>query len=654
VIPERHATGSFYPIFTNPILMKNYLSVIAFSILLLLIYPSFAFSQLNQWAWMNGHNNTNQYGVYGTAGICSATNQPGARSECASWKDAAGNFWLFGGVGNGTNGFWGALSDLWKFDPQTNKWTWMKGAQLPWANNVYGTKGIAASNNKPGARQLSCSWTDNAGNFWLFGGTGNSYYNDLWKYDINSNSWTWIHGDNTGNSKGIYGNKGIAASANNPGARCNAAQWKDKSGNFWLFGGNGYDVAGRGGYLNDLWKYDVASNMWAWISGDSVIKSKTVYGVQGVSSPLNKPGARTGATCWTDHAGNLLLLGGLGYASSLGALNDLWKFDLVTKEWNWIHGDSTIYSPAIYQGIARMNGSTRPGAILNAVAWSDRAGNSWVFGGRGQSDNDYGELNALWLYNSFTNSWTFINGDQAVFGNGVYGSPGVPHAANKPGAREKPVGWMDDPGNLWLFGGDGYPANNTTPYFHSDCWKLTLAILLPEKSIKLKLVNAGKNIHLYWNAVDEMNLDYYEVETSKDGIHFSHRATINPTLANQYEFHLSGMESDEVLFFRIRLVYKYGSPAYSNTCMAKFDKLFKVKLLVNPVNAYAQLVFNQFEKGKVQVSITDIGGRVIERRQYQLTSLFLNLPVQKLKNGIYMLKILYGEKTETLKMMVVQ
>jgi hypothetical protein len=121
VIPERHATGSFYPIFTNPILMKNYLSVIAFSILLLLIYPSFAFSQLNQWAWMNGHNNTNQYGVYGTAGIWSATNQPGARSECASWKDAAGNFWLFGGVGNGTNGFWGALSDLWKFDPQTNQ-----------------------------------------------------------------------------------------------------------------------------------------------------------------------------------------------------------------------------------------------------------------------------------------------------------------------------------------------------------------------------------------------------------------------------------------------------------------------------------------------------------------------------------------------------
>lgn len=603
---------------------------------------------------MHGDNITNQYGVYGTAGICSSTNKPGARSECASWKDGAGNFWLFGGVGYGVSGFWGALNDLWKYDPQTNKWTWIKGAQFPWANNVYGTKGIAASNNKPGARQLSCSWTDNQGNFWLFGGTGNNFYNDLWKYDINSNSWAWIHGDNTGNSKGVYGNKGIAASSNKPGARCNAAQWKDKSGNFWLFGGNGYDVAGRGGYLNDLWKYDVSSNMWSWISGDSVIKSKSVYGVQGISSAQNKPGARTGATCWSDPSGNLLLLGGLGYASTLGALNDLWKFDPVTLEWNWIHGDSTTYSAAIYHGISRMDGSTRPGAVLNAVSWCDRAGNCWVFGGRGQSDNAYGELNALWLYNSYTNSWTFINGDQAVFGNGVYGSLGVPHAANKPGGREKPATWMDDLGNLWLFGGDGYPANNTTPYFQSDCWKLTLAILLPEKSVKLKLVKGEQNVDLYWNAVEETNLDYYEVQTSKDGIHFSRSASVHPIQLKNYVFHEPVPEATAALYFRIKLVYKSASTAYSNTCMVKFDKLIKAKLLVNPVNAYAQLVFDHFEKGKVQISITDMSGRVVVQGQYQFTSSHLNIPVQQLTNGMYVLSIMYGEQTETLRMMVVQ
>jgi len=32
--------------------------------------------------------------------------------------------------------------------------------------------------------------------------------------------------------------------------------WTDASGNFWLFGGNGFDSAGTQGYLNDLWKYE--------------------------------------------------------------------------------------------------------------------------------------------------------------------------------------------------------------------------------------------------------------------------------------------------------------------------------------------------------------------------------------------------------------
>jgi len=27
------------------------------------------------------------------------------------------------------------------------------------------------------------------------------------------------------------------------------------SGEFWLFGGCGYDISGSRGYLNDLWKY---------------------------------------------------------------------------------------------------------------------------------------------------------------------------------------------------------------------------------------------------------------------------------------------------------------------------------------------------------------------------------------------------------------
>jgi hypothetical protein len=44
--------------------------------------------------------------------------------------------------------------------------------------------------------------------------------------------------------------------------------------------------------------------------------------------------------------------------------------------------------------------------------------------------------------------------------HGVYGDKGVPDPNNVPGGRGGPaVSWMDNSGNMWLFGGMGYDAS---------------------------------------------------------------------------------------------------------------------------------------------------------------------------------------------------
>lgn len=95
-----------------------------------------------------------------------------------------------------------------------NEWAWEKGAATVDPIPVYGTQGVPAANNTPGARQLAATWTDTSGNFWLFGGfafdnAGNSYMqmNDLWKFS--SGQWTWVGGSNAGNQSGIYGTLGV-------------------------------------------------------------------------------------------------------------------------------------------------------------------------------------------------------------------------------------------------------------------------------------------------------------------------------------------------------------------------------------------------------------------------------------------------------------
>ncbi len=71
-------------------------------------------------ASMNGTQVINQTGVYPTQiGLGpSPTNAPGSRMEGASWTDASGNLWLFGGYGLASvpNTF-DSMNDLWEFQP---------------------------------------------------------------------------------------------------------------------------------------------------------------------------------------------------------------------------------------------------------------------------------------------------------------------------------------------------------------------------------------------------------------------------------------------------------------------------------------------------------------------------------------------------------
>jgi hypothetical protein len=126
-------------------------------------------------------------------------------------------------------------------------------------NGVHGTLGIAAATNTPGAHVPAVTWTDAAGNLWLFGGDGYDSagdvdeLSDVWK--CSAGEWTWIGGSDVASQQGTYGTLGSAASGNTPGGRSQTVGWTDAAGHFWLFGGLGYDAVGTLGQLNDLWMY---------------------------------------------------------------------------------------------------------------------------------------------------------------------------------------------------------------------------------------------------------------------------------------------------------------------------------------------------------------------------------------------------------------
>ncbi len=362
------------------------------------------------------------------------------------------------------------------------QWTWWSGSSSADVAGVgYGTLGTAAAANAPGARLAGAGWTDASGNLWLFGGltgtgTTNSFFNDLWQFNFTTKQWTWMGGSSGTNSSGTFGTLGTGSSSNVPSARFGTATFTDSSGNFWLMGGAGYDSTGGSGFLNDLWELNPKTGQWTWSSGSNMVNAASVYGTMGTAAAANVPGARYGAYSWTDASGNLWMFGGesLNNGNILAPIlcNDLWMYNVSTKQWTWISGSSSSNQSGVYGTEGVEAAGNVPGGRYFGASWVDKSGNLWLFGGAGfdSTTSTSNWLNDLWKFNPATGRWTWVAGSTKVSASGTYGALGTPAAANTPGARTNPTGWTDLSGDFWLFGGGGYDSTGATGQLN-DMWR---------------------------------------------------------------------------------------------------------------------------------------------------------------------------------------
>ena len=514
----------------------------------------------NDWTWIDGTKTAGtisapQYGSFPSSAPTPPgtspnpfTSTPGGRYGAAGWTDKNGNMWLFGGDGweliGGTpaDTLDAPMNDLWVCVNLGDYCQWqLQGAYDPTVVNTVppttvgkeiianaqheGQGGVYATPGLPPARLGAAAWTDNAGNLWLFGGSnGSKYLNDLWMFNASALSgdfttpagqWTWESSavSTTPDQNGVY-----PPNVNQyPGARTNPVSWTDASGNFWLFGGFGKDGAGTLGFLNDLWEY--SGGTWTFVSGSTVANQIGVgYGTPGVASASNVPGGRQEAVGWADTAGNLWLFGGEGEdgnnpPTANGILDDLWEYNIASKQWTFVMGNTTANQTGTYEaqtvvgpvsttGAASTCGlaagltvggnvvcfpvSTAgafPGSRWGASGWIDAGGNLWLFGGWGLDStgtNGNGALNDLWVYTPNSTAgqpgtWAWIKGSNTGSQNGVYGNELRPYETYEiwtPGGRSNATHWVDGNGQLWLFGGEGYDSTSTSGSgYLNDMWR---------------------------------------------------------------------------------------------------------------------------------------------------------------------------------------
>ena len=285
-------------------------------------------------------------------------------------------------------------------------------------------------------------------------------------------SWIWVGGSNTRNQK-----PSVRGSQVYPGSRKGATSWLDKSGTrVWIFGGLGYGVERSSSIhlptLNELWSFDVETKDWSLAdfhngtglrpppcSGCVSCNYKhqaVLFGATPLTWMFNmveehwsshnltrSPIPRSNAAYWCDaENGTLWIFGGVSSKEELG---DFWQFSFKNMEWREMK--------------PMTNKSSFPPKCHNAATWIHPSGKLYMFGG-----SYHAHVTAdFWVFSPVTSVWMKLNGNaRSHTCAGKYGEMGVPSSGNQPGCREGSATWIDEQGDLWLFGGLGFDNYSTT------------------------------------------------------------------------------------------------------------------------------------------------------------------------------------------------
>jgi gliding motility-associated-like protein len=350
----------------------------------------------NLWTWVNGSGMPNHPGVYGIPGVASESNLPKYREEFTTWTDLNGDLWLFGGADG-----MGQLNDLWRYQISSNKWTWMKGPN-PDSNYVhYGIMTIPApENNPPNRSGATGGWVDSNGDLWLFGGKNSWSLNDVWRFNISTNNWTWMAGSDTIQVPPDYGIQNVSSTSNTPGARGFYTSWKDSDGNFWLFGGENTIL----GYLySDLWLFSPINLQWTWISGSNIANSPgNCDSIKCSAMTNNMPGSRSFSTNgWKGICDYFYFFG--GYSGWKQLRSDLWCYNKSNNEWTFAKGSLNMNELGNHGTLGVSSPLNQPRSINGACTWTDLNGNFWIFGGSDSCGffNNF-NTNELWRYSPDT------------------------------------------------------------------------------------------------------------------------------------------------------------------------------------------------------------------------------------------------------------
>lgn len=168
--------------------------------------------------------------------------------------------------------------------------------------------------------------------------------------------------------------------------------------------------------------------------------------------------------------------------------------------------------------------------------------------------------------------------------------------------------------------------------------------------------NGAHSVLLNWSVQSSFNNDYYEIERSNDGVHFAKIGTVNAVNGanvKQYSF-TDNLPLNGTNYYRIKQVDKDGSYQYSQTKKVSMSDVIRHwNIYPNPAKDKATL-YSLNNYNKTDISVCNLNGKIVYHTTVSnvMANQSINIPVNNLSKGVYVIKIVTDKNTDTQKLVV--
>jgi hypothetical protein len=168
---------------------------------------------------------------------------------------------------------------------------------------------------------------------------------------------------------------------------------------------------------------------------------------------------------------------------------------------------------------------------------------------------------------------------------------------------------------------------------------------LPVELLSFYGKQVNGNVLLNWETATEINNSHFDVEWSKDGIHFEKIGeVVGAGTTNEMQFYdflddpnLRGLRDLLGLnYYRLKQVDVDGKFEYSNTIQISIDPLINSAINIFPNSATDYFVIENVEVGKM-VQIFNSNGLLMKEFEIEATSHYSS--ISDFPNGIYLIKV---------------